>query len=371
VFKFSVESLREPGLASKFYNAWMPVKDKMRRIIRENTPKALRGPCSFIYKAWNTLTYLVKPFLGASLLYFDILKDFVFFRFIFFAVQDLTGGDFSAREYNFEFILLTLLVAAFLTNAVVWIVISHVYSREVFEMCRHNFSERKMGLMRLLAVIGAPLMPAFLLANYVYYLQKGYTLTRELQTCEKGGSRKQRERLFMAIERTRYRAKLHRRIYSYFRVTTAIVQSFNTMVVILVIVVVSGRPDRRIQLLDYVTERIAHFFGLRHENGESASFLRSLVVTRDTTILFSVVYSLAMIISALVRYVFQCKDQNLSVKGKVFLSVYFGAHVVSKLTSHVALLSTAEKVSYMLVQRPILICQTMANFHSVLLLRPR
>ena len=62
------------------------------------------------------------------------------------------------------------------------------------------------------------------------------------------------------LEKTAYRAKLHRRLYSLFRVTTAVVQSANTIVAIVVIVVVSGRPGRKVRLVDGITQKIADFF---------------------------------------------------------------------------------------------------------------
>ncbi len=122
------------------------------------------------------------------------------------------------------------------------------------------------------------------------------------------------------IEKTKYRAKLHRRLYSLFRVTTAVVQSFNMIVVIVVIVVVSGRPKREVELVKGVTQKIADFFELSPDpskKSSAVSVIQDLNLVSDVAIVASVLYSLLIILSALVRYIYQCKDQNLLFMGKV------------------------------------------------------
>ncbi len=63
-------------------------------------------------------------------------------------------------------------------------------------MCVHSSSRCKIILFKVLAFVGSFLMPAFVLANYVYYLQLGYSQMRELQTAKGGGSHETRAKYF-------------------------------------------------------------------------------------------------------------------------------------------------------------------------------
>ena len=108
------------------------------------------------------------------------------------------------------------------------------------------------------------------------------------------------------------------------------------IVCIVCIVVVSGRPGRKIQLVKGVTEKIADFFELSSGPGQpgsgvagppkALSVIEDLGLVRDVAILCCIFYSLLMILSALVRYIYQCKDQNLIMTGKVgctFFVIFF------------------------------------------------
>ena len=72
--------------------------------------------------------------------------------------------------------------------------------QSVFEMCAHSTSKTKIFLFRLISFFTAFIMPAFLLANYVYYRQLGYARRRELQTAEAGGGHAFRARIFQVGE---------------------------------------------------------------------------------------------------------------------------------------------------------------------------
>ncbi len=100
------------------------------------------------------------------------------------------------------------------------------------------------------------------------------------------------------------------------------VQSFNMIVVLVVIVVVSGRPGRDVPLVRGVTEKIVDFFQMSPDSSSDSSVLgssvlRDLDLVWSVAIMGSILYSLLMILSALVRYIYQCKDQNLILTGKV------------------------------------------------------
>ncbi len=97
--------------------------------MRRNLPEGMRPMLRFLYSAWNTSLYLLKPFLGASMYYFDVLKDLVFLRLIYTSIMDLTQGEFSVGKHPFEFAVVLGLVGVFLTNVVICAVISVYYSQ--------------------------------------------------------------------------------------------------------------------------------------------------------------------------------------------------------------------------------------------------
>ncbi len=70
------------------------------------------------------------------------------------------------------------------------------FPQHVFEMCAHSTSRTKILVFRLISLMSAFIMPAFLLANYVYYRQLGYSQQRELQVAERGGTHKFRATMF-------------------------------------------------------------------------------------------------------------------------------------------------------------------------------
>jgi hypothetical protein len=61
--------------------------------------------------------------------------------------------------------------------------ISFYYAKDIFDMCKHSGTKASQ-MSRFLAFGFAPLMPAFVLANHAYYLQKAYAAERDLQTMD-------------------------------------------------------------------------------------------------------------------------------------------------------------------------------------------
>lgn len=344
LIKKLINAIQPPGLCSRFYDWYMPKKNTLRQYIRRSIPKESRSFFRTVYMMINTLYYLAKPFVGTFIFYFDVMKDLIFSILIYNTVDDLTLGNFSPAEYPFETTVVIGLFTMIMLTQVSFMVIAVYYSNDVFEMCRHSTSRFKRNVFKAISFVFAPLMPAFLLANHVYYLQQEYTLIRELQTLEEeDDSMANRWYLFREIERTRYRSRLHRRIYSFFRVSAAVIQSFH-VIVAMIVIVVSPQLTPSVPLIDGVTEKIADFINL--ERFDQDSFINNLDIARDVVIVSVVLYSFVMIISAFVRYVYQCKNLNLVFGGKLFLTLYFACHVIARLIMYIALLATSSKTKF-------------------------
>ncbi len=133
VLRAIVRSVQEPGLVGRFYDLWVPIKDagrkQIRGFIRSKAPQSTFSSFHALYSLWNTAMYLVKPFVGAAFLYFDIFKDIVFTHLIYISIMALTKGELNPKEYPFEFSLMVGLGAMFIINLVIWTVISVYYSQ--------------------------------------------------------------------------------------------------------------------------------------------------------------------------------------------------------------------------------------------------
>ena len=242
VLRKVIKSVQPHGVFSSFYNWYMPKKNWMRMQFRSSVPKSERKWFNTLYMIWNTTWYLVKPFIGASFFYFELIKDLVFTFLIYFTVMDLTKNNFVPTQYPFETGVVIGLFGIVVLTQLSFMVISVRYSSDVFEMCDHKCSKTKTNLFRLISLIFSPLMPAFLLANHVYYLQLDYATRRRLETLDEHADNRVKWMLFRNIERIQYRSGIHRRIYSFYRVTAAVIESFNMIVAIFAIVIVTSRP---------------------------------------------------------------------------------------------------------------------------------
>ena len=84
------------GYNAMYNKVYLPLKTKWRHWrTSDQAPKCVKGflhGCAWIY---NVLFFTMRPFLGASALYFDIFKDIAFAYLIWNSVDVLTKGDFT------------------------------------------------------------------------------------------------------------------------------------------------------------------------------------------------------------------------------------------------------------------------------------
>ena len=164
------------------------------------------------------------------------------------------------------------------------------------------------------------------LANYVYYREQEYTQKRSLQThgsleYDLGNdeeeeaafideeskldpdSDSEKVSLFRKIEKFRFRAALHRKYYSYYRVIQAAIESFTVVNVLILVILVCTRSNRKINLSKGVEGKLSDFLGfdLGDQSQNQTSILDQLGLVRDVTFAISILYSMIMVTSALVR----------------------------------------------------------------------
>ena len=81
----------------------------MRNWRRDKKDMCIMKAFKWIYKLYNMVYYALRPFLGASALYFDICKDIVFAILIHDSLKSLTQ-DVTISYPHFEYGLFYTLV---------------------------------------------------------------------------------------------------------------------------------------------------------------------------------------------------------------------------------------------------------------------
>ena len=107
---------------------------------------------------------------------------------------------------------------------------------------------------------------------------------------------KMRNRIIIYKEVLKFerKAMLYRRLYNYFRVTSAILGSVSFLVVLVLLLFVTGRENREIKLIDGVEHQLKALFHtfLDSSSVAAANFLEQLKLVRDTVFITSLVTSL-------------------------------------------------------------------------------
>merc|ERR1740123_2175291 len=110
---------------------------------------------------------------------------------------------------------------------------------------------------------------------------------------------------------------LFRKLYSYYRVTSAVLESCTVIVCLLILLIVTVRTNMEIHLIEGVEQKLM----------------------RDVVILGSVLYSVAIILTALVKYWYQSKNLSISFKGQITLALYMLFLAINKITTFISLFS--------------------------------
>ena len=420
ILKAVVRSFHGPSIGEQIAIKCLPIRNALRNLRFANhdgSHERHEGPteieCMKItYSLFRRIWHSIKPFLGASTLYFDVFKDASIAILIYSALNSMTNENLFDKEYQFETALFVALVSAIVTVQVCWMFISSFYASEIFSMCKHWTSGIKFSFKVSSALLG-PIMPAFVLANHVYYNAKSSALQRDLQTLGKykydlgiamchvmsndntldddiepaenevlnheekikntlaAGKgeddqtmigtitsntyeddsdykewlKKEKIKLFKQIVKASFRAKYFRRIYSFYRVSAAVIESYCVITVLVCILIVSGRDDRSHNLIGVLEAKLSEFIGIpRSRDGEAGdqTFLETFELVRSIVFWGSISYSATMLLTALARYVYQCKSENISKIGQCCLGLYFFSHLVTRLTLTIAIFATAE-----------------------------
>ena len=115
------------------------------------------------------------------------------------------------------------------------------------------------------------------------------------------------------------------------------------------------------QINNGFTQKIGDFFdvAVKKESFADLNFMRDLVVFT------SVGSSFVMILTALGKYVYQCKGTNINFTGRMFLAVYFACFIVCRLTLFVAMIATAVPAGYVIPDSIVAGILALAHFVAI------
>ena len=165
--------------------------------------------------------------------------------------------------------------------------------------------------------------------------------------------------MYRYIYKLQNRRHVYRKLYSFYRVTSALLESV-TVIVVVVLLMFTGTSETRTELLaaegdveennykrntiiDLIEQRMATFFGVNTRVGNYDH--RDIYLIRDVVLSFSLFSSFLIILTALVQYWYQAKNVSMTWMGRLVLGMYLGLLIVNKLTTTISLLSTSKILS--------------------------
>ena len=339
-------------------NCVAPVRDSLRYLRREML-RARPQEDSVLDQILSLLYFTLVPFIACSLFYLEQIKNIIFAIVFWNSLSDYT--DSRLRDFPFEFSLSLLLLVSIACYQCLSILYSYFYAEEIFEI---NGDCQKFQLRSLcyktVATFLSPLMPCFILANYVYYDSYISLTKRHLQTLndprqepitneekeKRDKNQKERIRLYREIYSMKSRRQIYRQLYSYYRVTSALTESVSLIIVTILLMFVDSNSPRvstnnytNFMLIDLMEVRLATFFGVETNLGEVNK--TEVYLVKDVLIVCSLAYSLLVILSSAVKYWYQAKNIAMSWRGQIVLGLYLAALLYNKLTTVISILSTS------------------------------
>ena len=332
-----------------------------------------------IYQIVSLIYSAFVPFIEGCFFLAERIKNFLFTHIFLTALSDLSRGE--PMKHPFDFFLIVAMSISIAVTQILHILYSIYYSEEIFEYGKKATTLKKC-LMKVFAGFLSPVVPIFILANHIYHDAVLHRTRRLLQTLKdpdlsedkstqdsnkeinleeenlssKNESYTEGINLYKTCCKEESKSLLFRKLYSYFRVTSAVLESCTTMVTLFLLLLVTGRSNREINLVEGVEQKLYSFFNIKNSSG----FLSELNVMRDVVILGSVLYSLAIVLTALVKYWYQSKNLAISVKGQFTLGLYMFCLTLNKLTTIVSLFSNSQPLQSKKGDNPPSLTLTMA-----------
>ena len=340
-----IESTKEEQkMASRLRVVFYPIRNFIRTCRRWALGEEEEKDSKW-YKAYTFVRFGAIPLIEILIFNFEQIKNVLYVYFISTALQDIE--EMRPAQHDFEFFLMVIMASGVVMSQVLIRFYASVYAEDIYMF--HSFKEGqplctpRRIFYRTMALVISPLVPTYTMINYVLYSAKLHRARRHLQGDDKIEARIDLHRKILFLEKKTLK---YSKMYSYFRVTSALLDSASCLVALVLLFLV-GNQAHRIPLYNAVGDRFNSFYNvLGHQFSESQYLVFSLMTgfeDADTWILVSIVWSLAIILTALVRYWFHAKDQAVTVQGQICLGFYFLSLTFNRLTTLISLLFNTQR----------------------------
>ena len=157
-------------------------------------------------------------------------------------------------------------------------------------------------------------------------------------------------KLYRYIYKLQNRRHLYRKLFSFYRVTSALLESVTVIVVMVILMFnnsdikeedeLGSNNYRRHSFISLVEVRLAAFFGVQTRHNDMGIY-----VARDIILSFTLAYSFLVILTALVKYWHQAKNVSMTWMGQVVLGFYLCFLMVNKMTTAISILVSSQTMS--------------------------
>ena len=156
-------------------------------------------------------------------------------------------------------------------------------------------------------------------------------------------------KLYRYIYKLQNRRHIYRKLFSFYRVTSALLESVT--VIIVMVILMFNKSDvkeddqglnnyQKHSFIALVEVRLAAFFGVQTRPNDMGIY-----VAKDIILSFTLGYSFLVILTALVKYWHQAKNVSMTWMGQVVLGLYLCFLMVNKLTTAISILVSSHTMS--------------------------
>ena len=318
---------------------------------------------SKLYKAYTYLRSGAIPLAEITIFNFEQIKNLLYLYIIKTTLEDIE----KTTENEFESFLVLVMAAGILASHILIRILATVYAKDIFKFHTFKKGQSRLAPRRIfyeaVAFLVTPLVPTYTMIYYVIYSAKQHRARRHLQTSavnkDKGDeetgetetagleNEKNRVNLYRRILFLEKKTLTYRKIYSYFRVVSALLDSVTCLFVFTILFLIVDQPLGT-SLYNSVAMKLNSFYSASTPTmatPEMEALNLMMGFKHHFWILASILWSLLVILTALVRYWFYAKHQAVTLHGQVCLSLYFICLLFNRLTTMISPLVYTQPLS--------------------------
>ena len=277
------------------------------------------------FRAWFNTVYIKGAIIfhiaEGTFFYLERMKNLSYVYIIYVALSDLSRDNLL--DHIVEFSLFLVLAFQIGLVQIAHIFISAFHSKEILVKCCPKGCKDKPRCWKKLSIkmfsmVFFFLMPLLALAKFVYFNIKIMRERRKLVTEKTNRGKVTIYKTYQELEKN---ILTYKKIYSYYRVTSAILESVASAFFFDFLVFVTRRTGRYRQFTELLQTRFYSFYGVEPAK-DTVEFFLPLNRTGYLIFYCSIAYSVVIVLSALLKYWENVKNLGLSFWSKVHLIGY-------------------------------------------------